>query len=241
MRARRLALCAALLLLPASRGYAQDEGPGKAAGPRESAEEEEPAPAAKTEAPDEAEEEGDGEVDATSFTRDGWYVAVQGVYALENWDNPGGSAVENDWGVNGRLGYRFLEYWGLEFEYERVLQFRVDAGPSRPDLLADANVYSLNAKGFLPFGRVHPFLVAGIGLHQSDINDRGIPLGPLGGGEKGTFASRLGGGAELYLTPNLVWLTEITYVLPWLRQDNNDMQYFSFGFGVEWRFAPTKY
>ena len=189
--------------------------------------------------PARAQDEEDAE--APDLARDGWYVALQGVYAVENWENPGGSAVLNDWGVNGRLGYRFLEYWGLEFEYERVLQFRVDGGPSHNDLLADANVFTLNAKGFLPFGRVHPYLIAGIGLHQSDINDEGTPLGPLGGGEKGTFASRLGGGAELYLTHNLVWLTEVTYVLPWLRRDNNDMQYFSLGFGVEWRFAPTKY
>jgi opacity protein-like surface antigen len=237
-RARRLALFAALLLLlPPGPGPARgEEAEGAEAAEDSEAAEEEPGAAEEQEAGD-AEEE----AEETSLTRDGWYVAVQGLYAVEAWDNPGGSAVLNDWGVNGRLGYRFLEHWGLEFEYERVLQFRVDAGPSRPDLRADANVYTLNAKGFLPFGRVHPYAVAGIGLHQTDIDDAGTPLGPLGGGEKGTFASRLGAGVELYLTPHLVWLTELTWVLPWLREDNHDMQYASLGFGLQWRFAPTRY
>ncbi len=219
MRARWLALGAALLVLPAAAARAQDE--------------EEP------EAPDETRDE-PAAAGALDLDRDGWYAAVGGVYAIENWDNPGGSAVHNDWGVNGRLGYRFLRYWALEFEYERVLQFRVDAGPGRADLRADANVYTLNGKAFLPVGRVHPYAIVGFGLHQTDIDDAGTRLGSLGGGESGTFAARLGGGFELYLTEHLVWLTEATYVLPWFR-DNNDLQYASLGFGVQWRFAPTAY
>ena len=86
MRARRLALCAALLLLPARLGLAQDEEAGETAEPAEAAGEEKPARAAKAEESDHAED--DSEVDPTSLTRDGWYVAVQGLYALENWDNP---------------------------------------------------------------------------------------------------------------------------------------------------------
>jgi hypothetical protein len=242
MRAGCLALGAALLLLPAAPGRARQEEP---AGAAEAAGEEESGEAAGAAADQEPEQERGASGDETgaealALDRDGWYAAVQGVYAVEDWKNPGGSAVHNDWGMNGRLGYRFLRYCGLEFEYERVLQFRVDAGPARPDLRADANVYTLNAKGFLPLGRLHPFAIAGFGLHQTDVDDAGTPLGTMGGGERGTFAARLGAGLELYLTEHLVWLTEATYVLPWF-SDNNDMKYASIGFGVQWRFAPTRY
>jgi opacity protein-like surface antigen len=64
---------------------------------------------------------------SADFARDGWYVGVHGVYGVEDWENPGGTSVSNAWGIGARVGYRFLEYWALEFEYERILQFRVDA------------------------------------------------------------------------------------------------------------------
>jgi hypothetical protein len=185
----------------------------------------------------------DAEGGTGGYTRDGWYVAVAGVNALDNFSaTPFG--VKDSFGVNGRLGYRFLEYASLEFEYERVFKFRMRNPPDGTDF--QVNVFTANARGYVPFwrlgtwaSRLHPYALAGIGLHQVDVDDHGAPFGKFGGGEKGAFAARMGGGLDLYLTDQLVLFQETSYVLP-VERDNHEMQYVAVAWGLQWRFQPDE-
>jgi opacity protein-like surface antigen len=192
----------------------------------------------EVEASDEASD--DEEIEG-GYARDGWYVAVAGVRALDNFATPE-HRVKDSFGVNGRLGFRFLEYAALEFEYERVFEFELRSPSSRSDF--EVNVFTANARGYLPLWkigswaeRLHPYALAGIGLHQVDVDVHGSPAGSFRDGQRGSFAVRMGGGLDLYLTDRLVLFQETSYVLP-ASDDNDEMQYVAVSFGLQWRFAP---
>ncbi len=193
-----------------------------------------------------AEDEAAGAEDAEApagYTRDGWYVAVAGVNGLENFAATP-FPVRDSWGVNGRLGFRFLEHWALEFEYERLFEIEMRNPVDGTDF--QVNVFSANGRAYLPLWRLggvaerlHPYAMSGIGLHQVDVDDHGAPFGKFGGGEKGAFTGRFGGGIDVYLTPQLVLFSETSYVLP-AERDNHEMQYVSISWGVQWRFLPEE-
>ena len=252
----RLALFCLALPLAASAAEDADRGGEETAEERAAAADEEGVASdpgergAESEAGDSAEAEGAADEDAAeaagareplSFTRDGWYAAVAGSFAFDNFAaSP--FDVDDSFGVNGRIGYRFLEYAGLEFEYERIFKFKLRNPPDGTDF--QVNVFTANLRGYAPLWRAggflerfHPYALAGIGLHQVDVDDHGAPFGKFGGGEKGAFAARFGGGLDLYLTDQLVLFEEASYLLP-VERDNHEMQYVGISFGLQWRFLP---
>ncbi len=188
-------------------------------------------------------EDADADAGPASYTRDGWYVAASWVNGFENFATTP-FEVRDSWGVSGRLGFRFLELAALEFQYERMFEFELRSPPDGIDF--QVNVFSANARGYLPLWRLggiaerlHPYTLAGIGLHQVDVDDHGAPYGEFSSGEKGAFAMRFGGGIDVYVTDQLVLFQETTYELP-TERDNHDMQYVSISWGLQWRFLPEE-
>ncbi len=166
------------------------------------------------------------------YARDGWYVGVYTAKGFENFSpnrrNDGDDA--GAWGFNARFGWRDLRYLAIEFQYEWIDDFEINGPTQKTDIRF--NTFTLNAKGYLPVGRFAPFLLAGAGFAQADAS--GTPSD-----RDGDFVSRWGGGIDFYLTENLVFAADTTYVLP--RGDLDNLDYFTVSWGLQWRFDPFVY
>ncbi len=166
------------------------------------------------------------EAEAPDYVRDGWYVGAQW-----NMGMPADDAVDNSQGLSAYVGWRFLKYWGMDFQYEWQNGFVTPTGPDVGE--SNAHVITLNTRAYLPLGRVQPFVLAGVGLFQTSKTAGGVHTA------KGDFAGRLGGGVDFYLTKNWVLEGSATYVLP--AGDQNDQRYLSIGAGLQYRFEPYIY
>ena len=106
--------------------------------------------------------------------------------------------VNNAWGVNARLGYRFASWLALEGEYEWLDQMNAS--------LYGAHVGSLgfqaataNLKFIVPLWRFQPYFLLGAGALFSKVD---TPFDQIQV-DHSAFAGRIGLGLDVYLTENL--------------------------------------
>jgi len=149
-------------------------------------------------------------------------------------------------------GYRINRYVAIEaefemlpshdFDYDTDTEARpFDPGPPVvvPEIIATSGTVAevesmtgtVNAKLFLPLGRLQPFVLAGVGVidvDQKDVSGRNVS-------ESGTeVAGRFGGGADVYLTNHVVFHLSLEYVLP--GSSLSQFDYISYGAGLQFRF-----
>lgn len=173
----------------------------------------------------------DWDDDYYPFAREGLYVGVGALFALENFDRGaaiGGAALgisaEDGGGFELRGGSRVYPNFAGE------LLFQFHGGFSVKDRTSGSkdsfNGWSLtgNAKGYPLLGRVQPYGVAGVGL-LSFTQKRDADLG---------FVARIGGGVDLYLSEAVVVDLEIVYLLPAGSLD--DYQFTTFTVGIQYRY-----
>ena len=153
------------------------------------------------------------------YARDGWYAGLSATAAIE--DMPSSLAAENGWGVSGRAGYRCHPNVSIEGQAEG---FTFDLDRDHPDYGFNVTGFDVtgNGKIYLPlFGkRLQPFLMSG--------------LGALHDGEETDLVMRLGGGVDFYLTQNIVFGLDMSYMNP--HGQVSDLQFWSMGFGFQYRF-----
>jgi opacity protein-like surface antigen len=207
----------------------------------------EPLPA-ETERPP-AQQEPEQEQD---FTRDGWYVQAQGIYALENFGAKGGYGtggvdMNGTGGFNIEAGYRVAQLFAFGAEFEWIYSFEsakvsVGEGPSfdTGDLLRIGlqnvgipfRLYPL-ARLFDPgsmANRFQPFIKLSPTWQWADREElRQEKEG------KGSFVGRMGGGLDVYLTENFVLVASALY--NWPAPPIDSLGYASFGFGLQYRFG----
>ena len=178
---------------------------------------------------DEEDEEGGG-----GFDRPGFYGSISAMYAVENisdqkvrfGDEKTTTGFDDAWGGNFRLGYRVNEVLGVEFEWEGFQEFS-DSKGTQVDIKGWLG--TLNARAHIPLGRIQPFLLIGGGLMQTRTN------GPNSSSlTEESAVIRGGGGVDAYITENIVFTTDVTYVVPFY--DNRDIDYVSISFGLGYRF-----
>ena len=169
------------------------------------------------------------------FNRDGWYVGVQGVYAVEDFSLQGAS-FDDEFGMNGHTGYRFLRNLALELEFEWIDGFRAAGGK------VDTYAINLNSK-------IYPLARA---FEQDSVLARFQPFAQIGAGwqwgqrsgfglnkkNTGDIVGRFGAGLEIYLTENFALTGNAVYALSGGKVD--DFRYLSIGWGFQWRFSPPE-
>ena len=158
----------------------------------------------------------------------GLYAGVGGGYAFEDFDggNAGNSAV-----VNGRVGYRFLDFVALEGMGEFEPHFN---GKSGRYSSADVSIWSGwgNLKLY-PAARwtgfVQPYLLAGFGFMWGDT--RG---GPTGNHDDNGVAGRYGAGIDFFLTEHVFLTVDGAYLNP--IGDASPLDQFTVGGAIQYRF-----
>jgi opacity protein-like surface antigen len=201
------------------------------------------------------------EVDKDDFARRGWLVGLGGSYGVETFQDdaesdfrtalpqddppvefpePVSLSVDNNFGVNGRVGYRCHRYFSAEVEVEwnRFSGDLTQPGFERlAHVVSEPVVVTANAKGYLPLGRYQPFLLLGAGVMSADITLQdpvGLEFTGLKSTSENEFAMRFGGGIDLYATEHVVVSLEASYVLPFRSLDALD--YISVSWGFQYRF-----
>lgn len=162
---------------------------------------------------------------AEDYARQGFYLGAAGTYALEDFDFQT-VHVDDSWGLNLRSGYRANPWIAAEVEYEYLSQFDLHRGSS--DWKVDGWAFTVNGRAIAPLGRVQPYVIGGLGVLSAKVSGAGHSQ------ENAGFAIRLGAGADIYLTRNLLGVLEGTYVVPTGKVD--DFEYGSISWGVQYRF-----
>jgi opacity protein-like surface antigen len=131
---------------------------------------------------------------AQEYDRSGPYAASNGVYSVEYFDAVPSGLVDNAIGAAGRLGYRISPFAAVELQAEYSGDFSDVSGA---DLTA--TLVSLNAKVYLPYEELQPYLLAGFGGAWANASP---------GADEDDFFGRLGGGVDFYFTENCGVLVE---------------------------------
>ena len=168
--------------------------------------------------------------DDDDFTREGWYVGVGALYALESFNE--GDVDNHAGGVDVTLGYRASPVVSVEAEYEWAGFWRVNEAAPEDD--GDVNVWTLsgNVKGTLPLGRFQPYAIIGAGLHRSRIDRESGSSLPDSSTVDGMMKG--GVGLDVHLTRHLVLGTEVAYSALFNRKQSTD--YLGVGVGLDYRF-----
>jgi opacity protein-like surface antigen len=171
------------------------------------------------------EDDGDG---AADYARTGMYLAVSGVYVVENWAGSNDDAgAEDSQGFNLRVGARISEWASIELELEWIDDFFPD---ERQDfqlvtVVANTRVYPLG-------GRIQPFALAGLGIVATvvDHRDRDSSVKQ----SNADWGFRAGAGVDLYLTDQIAVSIEATQT--WTVGDVKNIHHVSIGIGILYRF-----
>ncbi len=154
------------------------------------------------------------------YARPGIYVGAGGTFAVENFDFAGAS---DSLGLNARAGYRFNKTFAAELEFEWYDDF------GQPGFFeVDGYSISANGKAYLGSGQFQPYALLGVGLLHGEASDDDIDK--LDADE---LAVRVGLGADLYATENVLMSFDGAYVLP--TGDLEDFPFLSFSWGLAWR------
>jgi hypothetical protein len=177
------------------------------------------------------------------FTREGFYLTLQGVSALPA-ENLELRSAPAEFGVNVAGGWRFYQNFATEVEMEYI----PDLAKGDIELRTFGTSFNLRAYPLARLGepdswlqRIQPFFKGGFGWQWTQRRGRGLPNQDDGG-----FAGRLGGGLDIYLTRNLVLTGSATYQLSTgdtrdvrltATGSKRDTRYLSVGWGLTYRFG----
>ena len=174
------------------------------------------------------------------FTRDGWYVQAQGIYALENFGKTGsystmGLDVDNTFGFNVEAGYRVAQLFalGAEFEWTDAFGDRDVVAMGTQNVGIPFRLYPL-ARLFDPgamANRFQPFIKLAPTWQWAERTIAGEDDDTY----KGGFVGRMGGGLDIYVTDNVVLVASALYNWPTVNIDS--LAYWSFGAGIQYRFG----
>ncbi len=203
--------------------------------------------------------------DDDPFDRPGPYVGLSGMYQTNVFEGrvedllqdeagpvPISVSIEDSGGLGALVGYRVASFFAAELQYEWVDEYDIKAGVGP---LSKASIYSItghtltgNTKFIIPFWRIQPYLVVGVGFSTWDV-DRGPraaaielldPDIDIKNGKQTDLAARAGLGLDLYVTENIVINAQGQAVLSTLKKpdlgDIDDLNYVGFSAGLQYRF-----
>jgi len=168
--------------------------------------------------------------------RPGFYLGVGGLFAITNFQLPSGGGLDfestGSYGIDSRFGYRIHPMFAAEGQFQSYRRFELTTRQDGQDVgrtEIDGLSFSANGK-FYPFvgtfkPSIQPYGLGGMGL----LNLNADP-----GTSATDFMLRVGGGVDVYATPNLVLNFETSWVLP--TGDLADFRIAPLAFGVQYRF-----
>jgi opacity protein-like surface antigen len=124
----------------------------------------------------------------------------------------------------------------------------IPEAPDESELTIDGGVFTANVKGTLPFDRIQPYALVGLGGMWARLRSTyatGAVCTPTywgwwcegtytSFGNNGAFAMKLGGGTDVYITDDWAITLDASYVMPFGNLE--DLRYVNFAWGARFRF-----
>ena len=133
-----------------------------------------------------------------NYARGGYYIALEGLYAIENsplvGDSPDDDKYISSGGFQFRFGNRHNRWLGTEID---VIYIHTFHSPN-DDFLAWG--MTLAERLYMTRGRFQPYITAGAGFLSLRAPDRRATTGSSSSGTETGFAMTFGMGAEIYVT-----------------------------------------
>ena len=121
--------------------------------------------------------------------------------------------VDESVGANARLGLRLLSFAAIELQYEWLDTYDINIPNAGGQSSVDVQTLTANLKLFLPIRRFHPYLLAGIGYQNYELEHDYFNSSVVSQDEEIDLAGRLGLGFDVYLTESVVVFLEGSAVL----------------------------
>jgi hypothetical protein len=166
-----------------------------------------------------------------AYDRRGWYAGVGGTWGIGTFDDEHMDGDDVSWGANARAGYRCNGRLSNEIEVEWLDGFDRSITHSPLHASFESLFISDNVKGYLLTGRYQPFLMAGFGFLKMDAVTKN---GDAPYADRRMAALRLGLGADIYVTKQLVASLDLSHILP--VTGNTEFKYYTVGLGLQYRF-----
>lgn len=160
----------------------------------------------------------------TPYSRDGFYLGATGIASVSSFDDVNGADLgESDvvGGIGVRGGFRFRDQFAAEVVYEGNQEFEFDNNVD-----VSAQTFSVNGKFFPWTNRVQPYLLAGIGQFDAEVDVVDF--------NEAELFYRLGFGVEGYLTRYMATIFELDYNMP--TSDLDELTYSAAQVGLLFRF-----
>jgi opacity protein-like surface antigen len=163
------------------------------------------------------------------YSKPALYGGVGGTFTWQLFDQDIGTpgqvvTVNNTQGFELFLGYRASPYVGGEVQIDSMNGFNAEVGTQNTDI--DLLSTTFNLKGYLPAGRLQPFLLLGVGYLNVDSGS------PILTDDGNGLVTRFGSGLDVYLTDNFAVYAGWHYLLPF--GDNSQLDTLSVHFGIQY-------
>jgi opacity protein-like surface antigen len=183
-----------------------------------------------------------------------FYIGIGGSYALEDFDvdeveaSLEGIASDSDvdfddtWGLNAKVGYHVNNWLSLEFDFDYLSDFEADEGlnvlgiPVNLDADLDVITYMAVFKFTCALEPLKPFLVAGGGIMDADVDAKASALGESASDSESEtdICGKVGFGVDFFATESVSIGLEGSYV--WGIDDLDEISYYNFTLGLGYHF-----
>ena len=188
------------------------------------------------------------------FSRSGFYAGGGLSYATDLYEDEIEDAlntgfdvdIDDTFGVNARVGGRFLRFIAIEIQYEWLDSYDININNAGGRSRVDAQTLTGNLKLYLPIQRFQPYLLAGVGFQRYEIDNNYFNGTVQTQDDDIDLAGRVGLGFDAYLTENIVFYAEGSAVLSNAKIDLppivaggdsvDNLFYAGFQSGLLWRF-----
>jgi hypothetical protein len=205
-----------------------------------------------------------GNFSGDEFVNAGGYLVVGGTNGFEQFRKDVGVDFDNTMGFEVRGGYRFMPNLAAEISGEFISGFEtriINDGTNAAipptaiptfDLTIDGGNVTANVLAYLPFGRIQPYGMLGLGGMWSDLRTTySVATYCRPGGyyygwgwyctgayarlaNSGGFVMKFGGGTDIYLTEDFALTVDASYVMPF--GDIKELKYVNLSWGVRFNF-----
>lgn len=124
-----------------------------------------------------------------------------------------GVDVDESVGANARVGLRLLPFAAIELHYEWLDTYDIEIRNAGGQSSVDVQTLTANLKLYLPIQRFQPYVFAGIGYQNYEIDNDYFNGTVVTQDEDIDVAGRLGAGFDVYLTERIVFFLEGSAVL----------------------------
>jgi opacity protein-like surface antigen len=166
-----------------------------------------------------------------------FYLGIGGSYAIEDFQDV--HPLDDSWGVNAKLGWRFHEDISLQFDFDYLDKFEGDGKQEQFQGEVKVLTYFLSLKGYFPINyyNIRPFIIAGGGVMYADADLKSSS------GSEPSFAPhdtgvgfKIGGGFDYFINENFSVGIEGNYTFGAPDTKLNDVRYYHGILGVSYHF-----